>query len=677
MIGYACTSEAVGIAQGPASKGYACNVNGPSAGRAVMNTAIGRACTTGHRGTTAGAFSKGLSAGGSAVGRQGGGRDVDSPVIGWEPLSHYDPVITHDAAQSGDLHPYWQRDMLSNGAEVTFRISLDRPAKGGETVTWTAVGDAVVTTHWTTTAASTVTLELGQTFIDVPITPVESTAWYREKTVKLNLSGTGVRLNTDRDYIHLVFNSAVLPPTLTLTGPSTKPPDDSFDLTVTADYEVQEAVRLWVLIDPTSPAGFTKDENGIVVIAAGQTVGTISMSQTGGATGTLKVSLIYEDKTVRFTELDFNHSTYKLDVPRNVYENENMWRRSNDINLLAYEFNPEATDLPVTPGHPTAWAIDGTTPADHNISQVTPLAQTQSPKRLDPVTGNELMMFSPNHNVVNGIPYIRQSFETVYCGGALTAHSALNFVRTRYYIAFNSDNGKNCEFHRVSVRVRNRNRNHGIVFRTSVHVTSGEGYLEHSDLETVGTDFFTWSNGIKVWAWHKYNGHEDSDDKWGTYYGAGEDSNGFYIWFQHQIDEGLDYGDHNGEDGGSAVDEPWWTVTPANQTPAGSGVHHEYPVGKLSPEGHTRGDSILPLNYPIWFSATDGSKAVANNNLNYIRNNGSGVMMHSMEFNMKTTAMNAPGQFWPCEKSRWDPRGLAVIAADGTETHSVTITSGR
>lgn len=652
---------------------------------------------------------KGRAAGSVAIGRQSGGRDPavaarvatanavgtrgagfgtvmvgqtettqGIPFIGWAQLSHYDPVITHDAAISGSLHAYWQRDMLSNGPEVTFIISLDRPARGGETVTWTADGDAVVTTHWTTTAASTVTLELGQTSIEVPITPVESTKWYREKTVKLRLSGTGIRLNRDKDYIHLVFNSAVLPPTLTLTGPSTKPPESEFALRVTASYEVQEAVVLWAEIDTTTPAdpaeGFILVGNGAVIIAPGSATGQFLVSQTGTDTGTLKVWLRYEDNAVRFTELDFNHSTYKLDVPRNVYENENMWRRSNDINLLGYEFNPGATDLPITPGHPTAWGIDGTVPINHSLPQVTPLAQGTAPKRLDPVTGNELMMFSPNYNVTSGIPYIRQSFETVYCGGALTAHSLLSFVRARYYIDFNADPTKNCEFHRVGMRVRNRNRNHGIVFRTSVHITSGTGYLQHSDGSSVGSEYLECDNGIKIWAWHKYNGHAASDDAWGTYYGAGEDSNGVYIWFQHQIDEDQDYKDHTTHGTGSAVDVLWWTIQSGNKTNDSPEEYREYAVGETSPEGHDRGDGGLPLEYPIWFSNTDGSK-ITGNTLSYIRVHGRGVMMHSMEFNMKTTAMNAPGQFWPCEKSRWDPRGLAVIAADGTETHSVTIIS--
>lgn len=72
LIGYARTSEAVGIAQGPSAKGYACNSNEVSVGVSAVATVIGRASTPDYRGTTAGAFSRGVSAGGSAVGRQGG-----------------------------------------------------------------------------------------------------------------------------------------------------------------------------------------------------------------------------------------------------------------------------------------------------------------------------------------------------------------------------------------------------------------------------------------------------------------------------------------------------------------------------------------------------------------------------------------------------------------------------
>ena len=688
-----------------------------------------RGVTSRATGTYAVATKTGIGSMASVVGRGATGIVSEPITAGWEPMSRYNPHVSDGAPIEGPLKGYWQREIRSDGAAVTIQLSLDKPALGGETITWASDGDAIENIHWTTTSSKVVTLVRGQRSFSVVIAPKEEPTaagsslnkWYRERTTKLRLTATGIKIHQERGFVRLVFNSSALPPTLSLSGP-TNSVDTSITFTVTASYAVQDAVTLHAEIDSSSKL-FNYDIHGLrsAVIAAGETVGTFEAIKRAGTSGTdtLVIALVYERGGSLYKEMDYDGDTDTFTVQRNVHLDQNLWHQSNDISSV-WQPGPAADPIrPLTPGHPSSHEGGGASSWNDLLGEATGIPQDADTKLLDPITGNELKLFHPNYNVIGGMSYIREGFEVSYTGGAITAHKILPFTMTRWYFKemVGVDARRNAEFARVQVRHRNNNRNHGVVFRFSHKINGNSpdpvqdtapGYKKHFDDTSVGDHFFAFTSGLEVWEYSKYNGHAESDEGWGIWYGAGEDSNGTYLWFQHYTNSNQSYAIENGTTEqpvhigalpaghlDRAADAGWWIIKPGKNypDPAGSPIYREYSTEDTletwpGAQGVASGN---PIEYPIWVGFDDKSNNVKTdigdngefelhftNRLDYIRNNGIGCLMHSMQFTMSTARIDPPnttvGRFRPCMKSAWDPQGLAVIADSGTaHKHTVSI----
>jgi hypothetical protein len=641
-------------------------------------------------------------------------------------MSIYAPYISSGATSEGDLPGFWQRYLKSDGSTITISVALDKNAIGGETVTWASDGDAVEGIHWTTTSAKTVTLITGQKSFDVLITPKESGKWYRERTTKLRLSATGLRVHQEQGFVHLVFSSSAIPPLLVLTGPASAPSNaNPVTLTVTASYPPQDSIVLYAEVDASSAIdNYTINGLGSVVIAASASnkIGTFTITKISGSSGLgdMIVNLVYERRGIAFVEHDYDTSLNTFTVPRNTHLDQNLWHQSNDIGFLGFNNEPSNPVRPHTPGHPNSHEGGGSTAAKPDDGQGKGYAtfQDATPRLLDPITGNELKLYHVGPNIVSGISYLREGFDVSYTGGNVTAHLIRPYTMTRYYFTemISVDAGRNSEFRQIHVRHRNNDRNHSIVFRFSNKIDSTwdgttanqDGWLKRRDgsLAVVagrgGYDHsYTFASGLRCWEYSKSNGHEDSNDGWGTWYGAGEDSNGTYIWYQHRCDGAQSYATtavgseaaHGGSDAGSLSDKGWWKIVPGKSYPNPADptvpIYREYSTADTAP-AYQPTSSGLPIIYPIWSSSVDGSNNVKTdatasdagpftNRLGYIRANGIGCLIHSMQFSMSNSQIPAPnattGRFWPCEKSVWDPQGLAVIEDSGTaHKHTVNIT---
>jgi hypothetical protein len=433
------------------------------------------------------------------------------------------------------------------------------------------------------------------------------------------------------------------------------------------------------------------------------------------------VNLVYERRGIAFVEHDYDPLLNTFTVPRDVHLDQNLWHQSNDISSV-WQIGPTAEPIrPLTPGHPSSHEGGGAFSYNTLDGEATGIPQDADPKLLDPITGNELKLFHPNYNVYQEMSYIREGFEAAFGGSAVTAHEIRKFIMTRWYFKqmVGVDEPRNAEFSHVRVRIRNSDRNHGITFRFSHKIDSSwdgtdpdkDGWLKRYDGSAAvvagrgGYDHsYTFASGLKVWEYSKYNGHEDSDQGWGTYYGAGEDSNGTYLWYLHQTNSNQSYATttvgaetaHTGTS--SAADAGWWIIQPGKSYPNPAAptvpIYREYSATDtletwVGAQGVAFGN---PIEYPIWNSGSDNSSNVKTdldssgeveghhtNRLGYIRSNRIGTLMHSMQFSMSSSQIPPPnattGRFWPCEKSGWDPQGLAVIEDSGTaHKHTVNIT---
>lgn len=666
-----------------------------------------RGVTSNSIGTYALATKVGRGSSASYVGRAAIGVVAEPITAGWEPMSRYNPYVSDGAPTEGTLRGFWQRDIKSAGAAVTVNLSLDKPALGGETITWASDGDAVEDTHWTTTSAKTVTLVRGQRSFSVVITPKETGKWYRERTTKLRLTATGIKIHEERGFVHLIFNSSVLPPTLSLSGDS-RSSATTLTFTVTADYAVQDAVTLRAEIDATSAlTNYTIAGLKLPVIAAGATSGTFTVTKNGGTSGTgnLIIALVYERGGNLFKEADYDPDLETFVTDRWVHKDQNLWHQSNDISLL--RFNDEASDpiRPVTPGHPCSHEGGGAESLYVHEGEAMGIPQDDDTKLLDPITGNALMLFHPSDYVTAGMTYLREGFNVSYGGGDITAHKIRPYVMVRWYFKemVGDDAARNAEFVHLRVRLRNNNRNHGITFRFSYKLESSDSrfkkHFEPGVANGVGTSvgghwytFPSSDTGLTVWEYAKWNGHEVSDAGWGTYYGAGEDSNGTYLWFQHHCDDDQSYATvadagqqvHTGTT--TANDADWWIVEPGRSYPDPDDpdvkIYREYST-EDTPVAWQPVSSGNPIEYPIASFGDDQSAHVTHdgvltNRLGQIRLNRVGTLVHSMQFTMSDTIIAPPnattGRFWPCEKSGWDPQGLGVIADTGTaHKHTVSI----
>jgi hypothetical protein len=224
------------------------------------------------------------------------------------------------------------------------------------------------------------------------------------------------------------------------------------------------------------------------------------------------------------------------------------------------------------------------------------------------------------------MPYLRQSFFTVFGGGPNTGHVAKLWSRAVYRIAHwtaGESTERKVELHRVGVRVRWQNRNHGASFRTDVK--GGTPGLDQAG-NTVAV--FTDSQNVKHWFWKQYAGHPED------LYGVFEDDFGVGYYYIHKIDE-----THTTYSSGNGVEV----------------------IGV---------DTLNPIEYPIWHDSII-SDAGGDTPADIVAG-GKGVLWHSIEFMQFDVRPGAPTTHWPKEGLWWSPRGNAVLNTASPGNHTIT-----
>lgn len=347
-----------------------------------------------------------------------------------------------------------------------------------------------------------------------------------------------------------------------------------------------------------------------------------------------------------------------VEMVRNVHADENLWHWTNDLvaggtesgQLTPQALEPHNLPLPKFAGLPTPMIYDGTKhegDAAWKEGRGRPQAkveeQDDASPVLDPVTGNALKIYCPDATAT-GMPYVRESFSKVFCGGPLTAHESRRHMRMSFVVQYmqGADAGRNMEFHRVGIRIREANRNHGAVFRSSVNMPdplsdSRIGRDRYGNSTTVYGPF----DGVKFWFWdYGYNmAPQDC--------GVVADENGHArLWYRITMDPNVVY------------PPPSFTNVPDDT-----------------------GIFCNPIQYPQWFLPTDGSNIRADGTtdrtitVDDIRDQRLGALWHSMQFEMSDTPLEGPpGRFWPkMSHNGWAPLGNASLENNATYDTSISL----
>jgi len=459
--------------------------------------------------------------------------------------------------------------------------------------------------------------------------------------------------------------------------PVISPPSSGTDVLLFTDLEFFTQVGEWYLaVSYIHPYNYTGPSTGLsqVYSADGTAVAEVREFTFSSATDVNDFSQMgfYNDPTDNNEEVWFWDPRYDLvdgsepsitdlltppvEYIRNVHADENLWQWSNDLVAGGSETGedtpialyPVEMDLPRFPGIPTPAIYDGTKHTGDSWGQGGGRPQAQiweqddtSPV-LDPVTGNPLKIYGPDQ-YAEGMPYVRESFSKVFCGGPLTAHQSRPFMRMSFVIEYMQgvDAGRNMEFHRVGIRIREANRNHGAVFRSSVNMPDPLNDARiGKDRNGNSVPVYGPFDGVKFWLWQYGYSMAPQDC------GVVADENGHpRLWYWVQMDPNIVY------------PGPSFTNVPDD-------------VGIF----------CNPIEYPQWFATNDGTNIRADGatdrtlTIDQIRAQRLGALWHSMMFEMSDTTYNGgPTRFWPkMSHNGWAPLGNASLEDDPQYDTSVS-----
>lgn len=612
-----------------------------------------------------------------------GGLNTSRNRVGFAYVSSYNPWEVYgngEDADRGKFYIRWLKYGDSADTSVVFKILLDKAATAGDTfqVAFTTENGSygndwswTCDTATTGSTTATVTLSAGQTEVNFTmIAEVAGNQWKLNRIVTATLQSPSARLSIDpdRETQKLALVPARKPPKIRIstaaTGFSVATGGSQLQIyTLTLDKSAGEEVPQRITLSgPLAPyctvtsspvsQGSTVRNNGVTcdvdaAVAAGLGVGD-------GVT----LSLDYERSDVVFQELDFDPLTDTFSIPRDVHADENLWHWTNDLvaggtesgQLIPRALEPYNLPLPKFAGIPTPMIYDGTSHQGDGAwkegrgrPQAKVEEQDDASPVLDPVTGNALKIFCPDATAV-GMPYVRESFSKVFCGGPLTAHQSQRHMRVSFVVQYMQgvDAGRNMEFHRVGIRIREANRNHGAVFRSSVNMPdplsdSRIGLDRYGNSTTVYGPF----DGVKFWLWDYGYSMAPQDC------GVVEDENGHArLWYRITMDPNVVY------------PPPSFTNVPDDT-----------------------GIFCNPIQYPQWSIAYDGSNIRADGTtdrtitVDDIRDQRLGALWHSMQFEMSDTPLNGPpGRFWPkMSHNGWAPLGNASLENNPAYDTSISL----
>jgi len=198
------------------------------------------------------------------------------------------------------------------------------------------------------------------------------------------------------------------------------------------------------------------------------------------------------------------------------------------------------------------------------------------------------------------------------------------------------------DFHRIGVRIRTQNRNHGIVIRSdrlgadgndgSTYGATGVG----KDVHTGNVEVFgPFNDGVRYWKWKQYQGHPE-DFKWGL----SQDELGVKFWFIHHVDP-----HYTGYNEGNDV----FGNTSETETP-------------LIDDGN-------PIYYPTWYSPQDSSNWPG---LDSVKDNKLGMPATNFWFEMSDDPFTGAPPFWPNRYQVHTPRGYAMMTTGSEGQHIFT-----
>lgn len=553
-----------------------------------------------------------------------------APLAGYESSSLFGvPTVSYAY--------FWQRYLYDDNGPFTFRIKLSRPAVGGESVSLSLEGGNAA--NGTDFSAGTATLVAGPGDVSLfyTITPVDKGKWFSEKDLIIRLSSTDFNIHPKQDRIRLVIVPATDPPLIDIVTDSdtVTSASDTVTFNFELSYDPYEPVEIHYLLSGDLVGHLSLPASGSVTINPGSTSGSIVGTYDGAAavSDSLEMVAHYEKDGVRYVEQYFDCDAGLFQVPRDIRTNENLWRYSNDFLTVGLEFTP-SQELPWFGGYPTTVGAGGVGTADPSQNVLDILDQEDASPKLDPVTGNPLKYTSPN-SAATGWGYLRQSFNNTFSGGPRTLHELREWCRVRYSKAAfgGADAGKEWEFHRIGMRVRTQDRNHGVIFRSDVNGADA-GLDKNGNIVPIYGPF---SDGLRYWFWSKQNCHP-TDLEYGVY---DDPVLGTTFYFVHHVDSSVVYA--------TGLD----IITGLPSTTETAGV-----------------DDGNPIEYPaVWDSANNTDVET----LDYVKANNLGVLAHSFSFEMSDTPLSGRGEFWPCVSNSWAPRGKAIKAEASTNSHTVTV----
>jgi hypothetical protein len=630
---------------------------------------------------------------------------AESRTVKFEPLSRFNGYETYGTAGAFYNTIYmWNREVSDTTDRFYVTLSLNQPAEGDEVCKVAFSGTAGHNVHYTCSAGfnasfnvdGIVTWDAGEITKTFAVLPIEQSSWFVQKDLLLVISRAAtlvpsdvddpnkrryitknLNIDDERDIAKVTLYPTMNPPVICVSSVSgtVSTPGDQLSFIVSADQTLAQDVDIYYKLEGDLSGSLSGPGQGTVTIPAGDFSSTVTLEYSSVGTGDCSVILDYERNTVKYVTKDFDNDIPLVNVSgngsacwnidTNIHLDQNMEIHTNDLALSGLELESKQ-DKPYFTAVPSVIVHGGTEPkAGYEGEYLWDFVeQTNTTKVTDPVTGNELKYFSPSQACEISTPYLRESFNNAFCGGNRLNVPARRWNRysIRVEPLIGTDASLNSEFISLTTRVRLRDRNHGVVFRMR-NLSEGWGttgdLLAYDGTNVDGTASFTYSDGTEVWIWRAFDGHPDSRDGWGTWYGGFEDEHGKGIYFIHKVDPDVRY-DQGGTNG-------YNTSTVSNVYPAYPLLrYYEYAVGdpvdrvinswngQIIIDDTTDGDDIIPICRPVYYQA-------GVSDLDTLIDSDIGIPIHSKQFEQSDTALSGPPtDFWPRLYTRWTPRGNAT-----------------
>jgi len=555
---------------------------------------------------------------------------------------------------------YWSRVVKDDEGTFTITVSLDKPARSTDTVTWAVTtGASTENDFWSTTQTKTVTFAGGENSFTIPMLMADKAKWFEEKAVIIELtSSTGLVIADGYKRCHVLIGPSTKPPLVSITTDtdSVATTGGTFDAEFVASYAPLEDLKVYYTLENGVGTSMKDKTSGPVQGAATISAGTTSTTETftvatGVTSGdTVIVRPDYERDQVAYSEPRFDVSAQTFTKSNDVMVDENLWRSSSDIAGGYEEINKTATSWPALAMRPNTIATGGSTFTGGNDTgiDIVSVNQTATTKVVDPTTGDDAVWISAGPDTTT-MGYLRMAFSSPFCEGESTFHiPGKEWVRGMYALENmgTEDASKGYDLHAIGVRTRTQDLDHQLRFADDTYGrTPGRSSSWTTGPNDVPT-FGPMANGRTYWQWSRKNGHP-TDFDWGVVDIEYQGELKTFVWFVHHIDPLQFYADGNDQTG-------------------------------TRPDGYEDAayDESNPIYRPIWNNSSDSSNTPIT--FNSVKTNQRGTIIHSLGYQLSATEFSphAPSSYWPCTGVLWTPRGgglkHATPATAGTFTTTVS-----